>query len=252
MSGAVPEERVRRSLASQSWRRVLFLHWRVSPQRLSPLLPPGLVPDVSHDAAWVGLVAFRVEDFHVWRLPLPLQTGRYPETNVRTYVRPDDDTVGGPDGVWFFSLDVDSAATVCGARPTLGVPYRWAEMTVEEDGMMTRYVSRRRRIRGRGPSHRISAGYHPAALSPDDLDGFLTGRWRAFTRRLGKLVTVPVEHQAWELHEATLSELHQTLLRPVGIEVDQPPDHARWSPGVDARLGWPRLDPEHLQTRFET
>ena len=64
----------------------------------------------------------------------------FPETNLRTYVRGPD----GRDGIWFFSLEADSLPLVLGARTLYGVPYRWADMSVERTGDVIRYRSRRR------------------------------------------------------------------------------------------------------------
>ncbi len=52
---------------------------------------------------------------------------RFPETNLRTYVR---DPKGG-ERLWFLSLDVESLPTVVGARLGLAVPYLPALMRVQ-------------------------------------------------------------------------------------------------------------------------
>lgn len=45
ISGTAPQL-TSRSLASQRWSQLVFLHWRVNPEAVAPLLPKGLVPDV--------------------------------------------------------------------------------------------------------------------------------------------------------------------------------------------------------------
>ena len=47
---------------SQWWRDISFLHWRVDPDLVAPLLPPGVRPDVYDGSSWVGLIPFRMVD----------------------------------------------------------------------------------------------------------------------------------------------------------------------------------------------
>jgi len=44
-----------RSIASQRWSDLTFLHWRVEPDRVAPLLPAGVRPDEHDGSTWVGL-----------------------------------------------------------------------------------------------------------------------------------------------------------------------------------------------------
>jgi uncharacterized protein len=239
MSGPVPEEVVAWPVVRQTWRNMAFLHWAVEPDRLRKAVPSMLGLDLLEGRAWLGLTAFEVADFRVGFAPPVPGVSRYPETNVRTYVR----TAAGQDGIWFFTLEVDSATTVVGGRSTLGLPYRWARMHIDTPvSGVHRYDSERRRgATGAAPHHRIEVRHDPESVSASaDLDHFLTGRWRAFSRPLGRLVVVPVEHEPWPLHAASIVDLDQTLLTTFGVEADRAPDHVLWSPGVHARIGAPR------------
>ncbi len=241
MSGADPEETVKRPIARQVWRSMSFLHWAVPPSVVRALLPGDLVVDEFEGQAWVGLTAFEVDGFRVGSAPALPKVSRYPETNVRTYVR----TASGVEGIWLFTLEVDSLLTVAFARPLLGVPYRWSQMNVSPAGSNhVRYQSRRRGGGGHGPGHRIVVEHATGPLkSLEPLDHFLTGRWRAITRPLGRTVAVPTEHERWTLHSAAVPLLEETLLASLGLGLltDRLPDHVRWSPGVHAVLGPPRL-----------
>ena len=44
----------------QRWSRLIFLHWRVRPEHVRPLIPLPLELDTFDQEAWVGLVAFTV------------------------------------------------------------------------------------------------------------------------------------------------------------------------------------------------
>jgi uncharacterized protein YqjF (DUF2071 family) len=227
-------------MARQKWRSMSFLHWAVSPTALSALLPDALGVDEFDGQAWVGLAAFEVDEFRIGPAPPLGAVSRYPETNVRTYVR----TRSGVEGIWLFTLEVDSLMTVALARPLLGVPYRWSAMAVAPAGLdATRYHGRRRSGSRRRPGYSILVEHEARPLAePDELDHFLTGRWRAVTRPLARTVAVPVEHERWSLHAASVSELDEDLLASLGLGVlaGRRPDHVRWSPGVRARLGLPR------------
>lgn len=231
MASRRPEGRLRAPVVQQEWRNVAFLHWSFPPEEVDRLLPPGLLLDTFDDKAWVGLTLFEVHGFRT--LPLPPVPGlsSYPETNLRTYVRKRD----GADGIWFFSLDVDSLATVTAVRSLLSVPYRWSKMSVEGH----RYVGRRRSAPLVAHDVSVVPGEAMAEDEISDLDVWLTGRWRAFTRPAGRLVTVGVHHDPWPLHWCRVEELEEYMLGATGLDRDGSwPEHVLWSPGVKATLGF--------------
>jgi uncharacterized protein YqjF (DUF2071 family) len=71
-------------------------------------------------------------------------------------------------------------------------------------------------------------------------DHFLTGRWRAFSSIAGRLVKVPVEHQAWPLWSVQVYQLHEDMLVAAGLPAPEGQPVAHYSPGVDVRFGPPR------------
>lgn len=235
MAGANPEERVTWSFVYQRWRALTFLHWAYDPADVQRLLPSGLDVHTHDGVAWVGLTPFLLCDFHPPGLPAIPGLSSFPETNVRTYVV----DRAGLDGLWFLSLDVSGLATVLGARAALWLPYHWAAMTVE-DGSTVTYRSRRRWPPTAGHNIVVEPG---SPLSADELgarDHFLTGRWRAFTSIAGRLVNVPVEHQAWPLWSVQVHQLHEDMLVAAGLPAPEGQPVAHYSPGVDVRFGPPR------------
>ena len=236
MAGRVPEERVRWPMAQQTWRHVSFLHWRIEPAELRPLLPVALEPDIVDGSAWVSLVAFLVEGFKV--LGMPARPSRFPETNLRTYVRDES----GRDGVWFMSLDVPSIPNVVGGR-LMGTPYYLSTMHVEGDRGTFRYRSRRRV--GRSAMHDIvtEPGSAGSAVQGDVAES-LAGRWRAFSH-VGGLLRVPVEHESWPLRPAHVLRLDETLFRAVGLMRPRTDPVVSYADGLHARLGRPRLVRAH-------
>lgn len=234
MAGNTPEEKVRYPIAYQDWRHVTFLHWRYDPDVVAGLLPPGLEPDLVDGAAWVGLTPFLVERFRVPGMPVLPVVSRYPETNLRTYVR---DGRGG-EGLWFLSLDVESIPTVLAARLGLAVRYFPARMAVHP-GASVRYESSR--LVGGPAEHRIEVRPGEAVDVLSERDAVLLGRWRAYSRPANRLVQVPVEHEPWPVWTASLDELDQSITRAAGLPEPVGDPLVHYSPGVDARLGPPRL-----------
>src|SRR5215213_4390383 len=151
MSGKLPEEQVRGPHTRHRWLCMSFLHWAYEPAAVQKLLPPELEVHTHDNSAWVGLTPFLMADFRPMSFPpLPL-VSTFPETNLRTYVKGPD----GKDGLWFFSLDTSSLATVLAARVCYGVPYHWATMTLRR-GNHVRYVSRRRTGQKSAAEHDIT------------------------------------------------------------------------------------------------
>jgi uncharacterized protein YqjF (DUF2071 family) len=54
-------------------------------------------------------------------------------------------------------------------------------------------------------------------IQPSDRDIWLTGRWRAYTRRFGILFETPVEHEPWPLAAGVVEELTETLVTATGL-----------------------------------
>jgi uncharacterized protein YqjF (DUF2071 family) len=230
MSGRQPEETVETPASQQGWRAMTFLHWSFEPADVQALLPDEFEVDTWEGRAWVSLTPFRMTGFRLGSLPPIPGLSTFPETNLRTYVRGPD----GRDGLWFFSLEADSLPTVVGASTVYGVPYEWADMSVTE-GETVRYQSRRRA--GRPVGHDISVRVGADCPEPSELDDWLTGRWRAYTRVACRPGVVPVQHQPWPLAEATVVELEESLLEAAGLPEHPDPPRAQFSSGVDVRLG---------------
>lgn len=258
-------------MMGQAWRDVSFVHWAVAPERVAPMLPPGVVPDVLGGATWVGLVPFRMVGAGVGRGPGVPWAGSFLETNVRLYTV--DAT--GRRGIVFRSLDADRAVVVAGARAAFGLPYRWSRMSFgrrpaarpradgpNADGAAVQTGSAvpsevtagdevAYRLLGRGPSRHLASrvvlrvGEPLERTGDDDLPGFLTNRWGLHERHLGRTWYVPNEHAAWPLHAAEVVALEDGpetgLLAAAGFPelAGRAPDHVAHSPGVLTRFGLP-------------
>ena len=191
----------------QTWRRLTFLHWPYSPDLIQSFIPAGLKLDTFDNAAWVGLVPFEIYDFP----GIP----HFPETNLRTYVI-------GPEGshaVWFFSLEAARVAAVLGARIGYHLPYFWARMRVTGEDGMVHYRSHRHWPHDSGAITNIviqpGAPYDLRDIT--DRDHFLTARYRLYTTSRRGLRYAQIEHPAWPLARAGVTELRQTVFEKAGL-----------------------------------
>jgi uncharacterized protein len=161
MASRTAEERVRLPLLEAAWIDIAFLHWPVPPELVQALLPAGLVVDEFDGAAWVGLTPFTMAAMRPPGLPDPGPTprrSRLPlvgtgarvagaltsthETNLRTYARGPD----GRDGLWFLSLEINSAPLAVLLRAAVGAPYHHARLTIRRTADTLSYQGSR--VRG--------------------------------------------------------------------------------------------------------
>src|SRR5579875_949652 len=113
---------------TQRWNDLLFAHWPLPAAELTPLLPEGLVVDTFDGSAWVGVVPFWMDHIRVRGLPRIPGASRFPELNLRTYVR---ERHTNTPGVFFFSLDAANPFAVSAARMFFHLPYYWAHMKID-------------------------------------------------------------------------------------------------------------------------
>lgn len=190
----------------QTWRDLLFLHWRVSGDALRARLPPGLQLDTFEGEAWLGVVPFRMTGVRPRGVPcLPLVSS-FRELNVRTYVVRDE-----RPGVYFFSLDASSRLAVAVARRFFHLPYFHARMSLEERDGWIHYASARPGARFRA-RYREREGAAPAGA----LDHWLTERYCLYTR---DLLRGEVHHAPWPLRPAEAEIEENTMaaeIAPLG------------------------------------
>lgn len=223
------EQRVRVPALRARWLRQTFVHWSFRPQAVQALLPPELTVDEYEGAAWVGFTPFVMADVRPVGVPAAVPAlHSFAEANLRTYVRRAD----GRDGLWFLSIEVGSPLML--AARAVGAPYHLGSLRVAADGDTVSYAGTR--VGGR-VSYRLRV--RPGEpLRPTERDVWLTSRWRAYTRRLGRLWETPVEHEPWPLARATVDHLRETLTAAAGLPapLDEPVVH--FSSGVEhVRLG---------------
>jgi uncharacterized protein YqjF (DUF2071 family) len=223
-------------LLRMRWLDLLFAHWPVDAEKLQALLPGGLELDLFAGEAWLGIVPFTMADVAPRGVPALGRFSRFPEINVRTYVRH-----GGLPGIHFLSLDAASRPTVEGGRRVFHLPYFRARMSSEPvDG---RIEYRTERIDRRGPPAAFEASFRPTGAversAPGSLEAWLTDRKRLFsTDRGGRTWRTEIDHGPWPLQPAEAEIGLDTMAAGHGLVLPDRTPHLRFAARLDVR-GWP-------------
>ena len=223
---------------TQTWRDLLFAHWRVNAQQLRSKIPPAFPLDTFDGDAWIGVVPFRMTNVSPRGVPSLPGVSEFPELNVRTYVR-----IADKPGVFFFSLDAANSMAVRTARILLNMPYHKAAMSVTPiaDG----FVYRSRRADG---AAEFAGTYGPTgepfAPSEGSLEYFLTERYCLYNLdRRGRPYRLDIHHPMWSLQPARAELTRNTMAEASGLTLpDGAPllhfaarqDMVAWAP---ARVG---------------
>jgi uncharacterized protein YqjF (DUF2071 family) len=221
-------------LMTQSWHDLLFAHWRVDVSELRRAVPPAFDVDLFDGEAWLGVVPFYMTNIALRATPALPWISKFPELNVRTYVR-----VADRPGVYFFSLDAARWLAVAAARAFLNLPYHSAVMTVERRRDRLRYESARR-TRDRAE---FRATYEPtAAPSPHP-----SVRWSISSRsdyclyhhnRRGEPYRLDVHHRPWSLQVARATIWVNTMPAASHISLNGPPALLHFAQRQDV-IAWP-------------
>ena len=221
---------------TQSWQKLLFLHWKYDPEVIQSILPPGLTVDTYDGDAWVGVVPFLMCQIRpVWSPAIPYMS-KFLELNVRTYAIDEH----GTPGVWFLSLSANRWIAVRAARTFFHLPYMWSKMSVAEceDRSMDYQCRQFRDPERRTATFRYTP--HGTTLPADEstLDFFLAERYILFAQKQPNLIaTGQVHHPPYQVSPATVTEYSEVPLLLDGLPSPQrPPDHAMFSPGVDVEV----------------
>jgi uncharacterized protein YqjF (DUF2071 family) len=198
----------------QKWGKLLFMHWPIDPEVLRALIPQELTIDTFDGSAWIAVVPFTMWDiraFPPYVPPVPGLSAMH-ELNVRTYV-----TYNNVPGVWFFSLDCDSASAVLGARTLYYLNYLNADISLDQTGTMIDY----RLTRIDDPPANFHAlwsiGEALPPSTPESIAFFLTERYCLYSANTRKLYRARIYHQPWPLQSATLHSMSSTLIGSLAL-----------------------------------
>jgi len=231
-----------------TWSDLLFVHWRVPPEVLSPLIPAHLEIATFDGDAWLGLVAFHMSNVRPSWFPAVPFFSAFHETNIRTYVR----APNGEIGVRFLSLDAACWPAVKVARWRWHLPYFHAAMELERKGTGVRYKSHRKHRSDPQGNVKLEATIEDVLRPPtssedearrfdakfDELGRFLVDRYLLFADDgRGGLLRGEVRHNPYPIRTATVTSLNETLTDALGIPINgRAPDHVVFSEGVQVEV----------------
>jgi uncharacterized protein len=200
-------------LMHQTWGKLLFMHWRVDVSSLRLLVPAQLEIDTFDGSAWIGVIPFTMWDTRMLFLPPVPGLSAMHELNVRTYVH-----LNGEPGVWFFSLDCNSAAAVLGARTVYHLPYYNALISLSRSGDQIDYALERTDQ----PKAKFDATWRVGnKLPPSEvgsIEFFLTERYCLYSESDGNLYQARIHHPQWPLERAEVDSFASTMIEAQGIE----------------------------------
>lgn len=219
---------------AQSWRDLLFAHWRIPVEALRPLVPGELELETWDGSAWLGIVPFSMAGVRPRGVPALPCLSAFPEINVRAYVRAE-----GKPGIWFLSLDAANSVAVALARRAFHLPYFHAEMKQSSADGWTGYQSRRRhhgappaefeaRYRPDGPTHRAE---------PGSLEHFLIERYCLYALdSRGRLLRRDVQHAPWQVQPAQAEISVNSMASCHGLHLPDEPPLLHYSRRIDVLI----------------
>jgi uncharacterized protein YqjF (DUF2071 family) len=205
----------------QTWRHLLFAHWRVDPSLLRRHLPEQIPLDTFNGSAWIGVTPFIATGVRPRFVPPLPGVSRFPEINVRTYT-----TIDGRPGIWFFSLDTQNPLVNEAARRSYRVPYFRSRTDVERDGERIRWSSER--TQRDAPAAAIELEYEPAGpeyeAEPGSFEEFACERYCLYVLDgRERVLRADIDHPPWPLQEARATITHNTMGAEAGADLSGEP-----------------------------
>ena len=232
---AVRERPSGQPLMHQTWGKLLFMHWRIDAKLLRPLIPDALEIDEFDGSAWIAIAPFTMWDiraFPPFIPPIPFLNSAH-ELNVRTYVHYDR-----VPGVWFFSLDCNSAAAVLGARTFFHLPYFNADIDLVQDRTRIDYSL----TRTEDPAADFEASWKIGDTipysHPGSLEFFLTERYCLYSEDDGELYRARIHHQPWPLQKAELISLESSMIESHDLATPKGDPLLHYCEELDVKI-WP-------------
>jgi uncharacterized protein YqjF (DUF2071 family) len=197
-----------RPFLTASWHDLVMVSWAIEPALLRPYLAPGTELDLWQGDAVASIVAFDFRDTRVlgWRLPFHV---RFPEVNLRFYVKRTMPDGSVRRGVTFIQEMVPRAAIAYVARTFYGEPYvatamRRAAVPEQQlhdpDGTATRSLAYEWRRNGEWERVIALLTGPPRPMRANSTEEFIAEHYWGYTRRPGKpTLEYNVQHPRWNI-----------------------------------------------------
>lgn len=211
-------------IIEQVWEHVLFLHWRMNAQSIQHLVPFEL--DLFEGDAVISVVPFQMNQIRFPFFPkVPFVSSLW-ELNLRTYVK-----VNGVRGVYFFTLDTDSALGTFIANRFFHLPYRLAQMQGRVVNQNYTFSSVRSDL-----SFKMSAQVSGVLKTKTKLDSWATDREHLFTKTAKHIYRGTVIHEAWRLQGVSALTFEDRFTSQINIQVKNPPDAVSYCERLKVRF----------------
>ena len=219
----------------QNWGKLLFMHWRIDEKLLRPLIPKALEIDTFGGSAWIAVAPFTMWDIRPFPpfLPAVPRLSAMHELNVRTYVHFDR-----MPGVWFFSLDCNSAAAVLGARTFFHLPYYNADIELEQEGKTIHYALSRTEDPPAEFNVSWKIGESLRYTHPGSLEFFLTERYCLYSEANDEIYRSRIYHQPWPLQKASLVSFESTMIESHGLRTPEEDPLLHYAEKISVEI-WP-------------
>lgn len=219
----------------QTWNDLLFAHYPIKLESLKSIVPNVLPLDSFNGMGWIGVVPFYVTNLRLRGLPSIAGTNRFPQLNVRTYIK-----VEGKPGLYFFSLDAMNWLSVRMAKMFYHLPYVHADMEVKCNASNINYESRRRS----DPDFKLICSYRPIAEQYSSVEGsfeqWATDRYCLYTlNKKREPLRCDIMHHPWVLQHAEAEISYNSMLVKQGIQVEADHPILHFSKRIDGVKMWP-------------
>lgn len=225
---------------SMTWRAGLFAHWPFDPEVVRPLVPEPLELDTYDGQAWISVLPFVLADVGVRGSPA-FAGLRFPELNVRTYVRLD-----GASGLYFFAVDVDQSVVARLVRATTRLPCHDLDAAVRVRGDEVEFEAVRRGDRGSRatPAH-FAATYRPDGevfrAAPGTLDHWLAERRRMYDPTGRGVFYAEIAHDRWPLQRAEATINRNTTFEATDLPQPETDPSFRYADRLSMTGSVPRI-----------
>lgn len=186
----------------QQWENIFFIHWRVSPDQLSPYIPKPLQIDTFDGSAWLSAVCFQATVNQLRAVPINLIQPAI-QLNIRTYVTLNETE---ERGVYFFRILLNRKIPVKAANVTYHLPFSYshATFTKKENEIIYQINDETK------PQFHVH--FQPQkAKDESPLAQFLTERYCIWNKKRNRLIKIPIIHSKWQLQRAEAKIFHQNL-----------------------------------------
>ena len=208
----------------QEWNKAVFLHWEVSPNLITPLLPKGIKLDVLNEKTWVSLVAFNMNNIGIRNLPKVPYISDFYEINIRVYI-----TCNGKPSVYFLNMEGSKRSSCKILKAVSKFPYQYSKMSRDN----TIYISKNKTF---NDIFNIEYNIEDTLIKKDKTDLWLTERYAVFQDYKNHIIEYDVHHIEWPMQSIMIKKLNLNYPRFSHL-INNHPDKIHYSSGVQV-LTW--------------